>query len=78
MLGFGRGNLEDATLEQLADKGNGNYAHIDSLQEAQKVLVSEAGGTLVTIAKDVKLQLELNPRHVAAFHWACSKMLSKP
>ncbi len=67
VLGFGMGNLKDATLEQLADKGNGNYAYIDSLQEAQKVLVAEAGGTLVTIAKDVKLQLEFNPRHVAAF-----------
>jgi Ca-activated chloride channel family protein len=67
VLGFGMGNLKDATLEQLADKGNGNYAYIDTLSEAQKVLVTEAGGTLVTVAKDVKLQLEFNPRHVAAF-----------
>jgi Ca-activated chloride channel family protein len=67
VLGFGMGNLKDATLEQLADTGNGNYAYIDTLSEAQKVLVTEAGGTLVTVAKDVKLQLEFNPRHVAAF-----------
>jgi Ca-activated chloride channel family protein len=67
VLGFGMGNLKDATMEQLADKGNGNYAYIDSMQEANKVLVTEAGGTLVTIAKDVKLQLEFNPRHVGAF-----------
>lgn len=67
VLGFGMGNLKDATLEQLADTGNGNYAYIDTLSEAQKVLVTEAGGTLVTVAKDVKLQVEFNPRHVAAF-----------
>ena len=67
VLGYGMGNLKDATLEQLADKGNGNYAYIDTLQEANKVLVNQAGGTLVTIAKDVKLQLEFNPAHVAAF-----------
>ncbi len=67
VLGFGMGNLKDATLEQLADSGNGNYAYIDTLSEAQKVLVTEAGGTLVTVAKDVKLQIEFNPRHVGAF-----------
>ena len=62
MLGFGTGNLKDSTMEKLADKGNGNYAYIDSLHEARKVLVREAGGTLVTIAKDVKIQVEFNPR----------------
>jgi Ca-activated chloride channel family protein len=67
VLGFGTGNLKDATMEMLADKGNGNYAYIDSIGEARKVLVEEAGGTLVTIAKDVKLQLEWNPAEVASF-----------
>jgi Ca-activated chloride channel family protein len=66
-LGFGMGNLKDSTLEKLADHGNGNYAYIDSLAEARKVLVEQAGGTLVTIAKDVKLQIEFNPAHVKAF-----------
>lgn len=66
-LGFGGGNYKDATLEQLADRGNGNYSYIDSLQEARKVLVSEAGGTLVTIAKDVKVQVEFNPLRVAGY-----------
>jgi Ca-activated chloride channel family protein len=67
VLGFGRGNLKDATMEQLADKGNGNYAYVDSLAEARKVLVREAGSTLVTIAKDVKLQVELNPARVESY-----------
>jgi Ca-activated chloride channel family protein len=67
VLGFGMGNLKDSTLEKLADRGNGNYSYIDSLSEAQKVLVEEAGGTLVTVAKDVKLQVEFNPRLVAAY-----------
>jgi Ca-activated chloride channel family protein len=67
VLGFGRGNLQDAKMELLADKGNGNYAYIDSIAEARKVLVREAGSTLVTIAKDVKLQVEWNPRRVAAY-----------
>lgn len=66
-LGFGMGNLKDNTLEQLADKGNGKYAYIDDLREAQKELVEELSGTLVTIAKDVKLQIEFNPATVAAF-----------
>jgi Ca-activated chloride channel homolog len=66
-LGFGMGNLKDSTLEKLADHGNGNYAYIDSLSEARKVLVEQIGGTLVTIAKDVKLQVEFNPRQVKAF-----------
>src|SRR5262249_54924710 len=58
---------KDSTLELLADKGNGNYAYIDSLAEARKVLVSEAGGTLLTLAKDVKIQIEFNPERVAAY-----------
>jgi Ca-activated chloride channel family protein len=67
VLGFGMGNLQDGTLEQLADHGNGNYAYIDDLDEARKVLVTERGGTLVTIAKDVKIQVELNPMEVHAY-----------
>ncbi|HXT58175.1 MAG TPA: VWA domain-containing protein [Pirellulales bacterium] len=66
-LGFGTGNLKDGTLEKLADKGNGNYAYIDTLGEARKVLVEQLSGTLVTIAKDVKLQIEFNPAQVDAF-----------
>ncbi len=66
-LGYGMGNLKDATLELLADKGNGNYGYIDSTREARKVLVDEASGTLVTIAKDVKLQVEFNPATVASY-----------
>ncbi len=67
VLGFGQGNLKDATMEMLADRGNGNYSYIDSEAEAKKVLVSEAGATLVTIAKDVKIQVEWNPRQVAGY-----------
>jgi Ca-activated chloride channel family protein len=67
VLGFGRGNTKDATMELLADEGNGNYAYIDSAKEAEKVLVREAGSTLVTIAKDVKLQLEFNPAVVSSY-----------
>lgn len=67
VLGVGMGNLKDAKMEQLADKGNGNYAYIDSILEAQKVLVSEMGATLVTIAKDVKIQVEFNPALVQAY-----------
>ena len=67
VLGFGRGNLKDSKMEQLADRGNGNYAYIDNLLEARKVLVSEMGGTLLTVAKDVKLQVEFNPARVAAY-----------
>ncbi len=67
VLGFGMGNIKDSALEQLADKGNGNYAYIDSLAEAKKTLVEQAGGTLVTIAKDVKLQVEFNPALVQAY-----------
>jgi Ca-activated chloride channel family protein len=67
VLGFGMGNVKDATMEKLADRGNGNYAYIDSLAEARKVLVKEAGATLVTVAKDVKIQVELNPAKVAGY-----------
>jgi Ca-activated chloride channel family protein len=67
VLGFGMGNVKDSTMEKLADTGNGNYSYIDSLAEARKVLVEQAGGTLVTVAKDVKLQIEFNPRSVAAY-----------
>jgi Ca-activated chloride channel family protein len=67
VLGFGMGNLKDATMEKLADRGNGNYAYIDSIEEARKVLVKEAGATLVTVAKDVKLQVEFNPTQVAGY-----------
>jgi Ca-activated chloride channel family protein len=67
VLGFGTGNLKDATMEQLADRGNGNYAYIDTHKEARKVLVEQLGGTLITIAKDVKLQLEFNPWQVAGY-----------
>jgi Ca-activated chloride channel homolog len=67
VLGFGQGNLQDSRMEQLADHGNGNYAYIDGLAEAQKVLVEQAGATLVTVAKDVKLQVEFNPAKVASY-----------
>ncbi|MCG3138460.1 MAG: hypothetical protein HJJLKODD_02325 [Phycisphaerae bacterium] len=67
VLGFGMGNLKDATMEKLADKGNGNYAYIDTILEAQKVLVEQLSGTLVTIAKDVKIQIEFNPAQVSAY-----------
>jgi Ca-activated chloride channel family protein len=67
VLGFGTGNVKDSTMEMLANKGNGNYAYIDSLSEARKVLVREAGATLVTIAKDVKLQVEFNPARVSSY-----------
>jgi Ca-activated chloride channel family protein len=67
VLGFGTGNLKDSRMEKLADKGNGNYSYIDNIMEARKVLVSELGGTLLTIAKDVKIQLEFNPARVLAY-----------
>lgn len=67
VLGVGDDNLQDGTMEQLADRGNGNYAYLDSLEEAQKVLVREAGATFDTVAKDVKIQVEFNPAHVAAY-----------
>jgi Ca-activated chloride channel family protein len=67
VLGFGEGNLQDSKLEKLADKGNGNYSYIDTLNEARKVLVEQMGATLITIAKDVKVQVEFNPEQVAAY-----------
>lgn len=67
VLGLGSGNLQDATMEQLANKGNGNYAYLDSIDEAKKVLGQQVGGTLITIAKDVKIQVEFNPRLVKAY-----------
>jgi Ca-activated chloride channel family protein len=67
VLGFGMGNYKDSKMETLADKGNGNYAYIDNITEARKTLISEFGGTLFTVAKDVKLQVEFNPAHVQAY-----------
>lgn len=67
VLGFGMGNFKDSKMETLSNKGNGNYAYIDTITEAKKVLVNEFGGTLFTIAKDVKLQVEFNPAKVQAY-----------
>jgi Ca-activated chloride channel homolog len=67
IMGFGLGNYKDNKMETLADKGNGNYAYINNIQEAEKVFVKEFGGTLFTVAKDVKLQLEFNPKFVSAY-----------
>ena len=67
VLGFGRGNYQDQTMELLADKGNGNCSYIDDLKEAEKTLVKEGVGTLFTIAKDVKIQVEFNPNRVQAY-----------
>jgi len=67
VLGVGTDNLKDSTMQKLADKGNGNYAFLDSLDEARKVLVQQMNGTLVTIAKDVKIQVEFNPARVASY-----------
>lgn len=67
VLGFGTGNYKDSKMETLANKGNGNYAYIDSLNEARKVMVQELGATLLTVAKDVKLQVEFNPAKVAKY-----------
>ncbi len=67
ILGFGMGNYKDAKMEKLAGAGNGNYGYIDDLLEARKMLVSEMGGTLITVAKDVKLQVEFNPERVQAY-----------
>lgn len=67
VLGFGMGNYKDSKMEILADKGNGNYAYIDNIMEAKKVLVSEFGGTMFTIARDVKIQVEFNPALVQAY-----------
>ncbi len=67
VLGVGDDNLNDSTMQKLADKGNGNYAYLDSVEEAKKVLVRQINGTLVTIAKDVKIQVEFNPARVASY-----------
>jgi Ca-activated chloride channel family protein len=67
VLGFGMGNYKDSRMEKLADKGNGNYAYIDTPDEAKKVLVQQFGGTLFTIAKDVKIQIEFNPAKIKAY-----------
>lgn len=67
VLGYGTGNYQDAKMQKLADKGNGNHAYIDGINEAKKVLVNEFGGTLFTIAKDVKLQVEFNPAKVRGY-----------
>jgi len=67
VLGFGMGNYKDSKMQKIADRGNGNYAYIDNLLEARKVLVSQFGGTLLTIAKDVKLQVEFNPAKVKSY-----------
>lgn len=67
VLGYGMGNYKDSKMETLADKGNGNYAYIDNISEAKKTLVTEFGGTLFTIAKDVKLQVEFNPVKAGAY-----------
>jgi Ca-activated chloride channel family protein len=67
LLGFGMGNVKDDKMEIIADKGNGNYSYIDNLQEARRVLVREFGGTLFTIAKDVKFQIEFNPSKIESY-----------
>jgi len=67
VLGYGMGNLKDGKMEILADKGHGNYAYIDNISEARKAMVTEFGGTLFTVAKDVKIQVEFNPRYVQAY-----------
>jgi len=67
VLGFGMGNYKDSTMVKLADKGNGNYAYIDTISEAKKALVEQMAGTLITIAKDVKIQVEFNPAYVSSY-----------
>ena len=67
VLGFGTGNLKDSKMEQIADHGNGNFHYVDGLLEARKVLVEEMGGTLLTLARDVKLQVEFNPVRAAGY-----------
>ena len=67
VLGFGMGNYKDNKLEALADNGNGNYAYIDSIEEAERVLVTEMNGTMFTVAKDAKIQVEFNPANVAFY-----------
>ncbi len=67
VLGFGRGNIQDAKMQKLAKQGNGNYAYVDDIAEARKTLVAEMGATLLTVANDVKLQVEFNPNEVSAY-----------
>ena len=67
VLGFGQGNISDTNMLALADNGNGNYSYIDNISEARRVLIEEAGGTLFTVAKDVKLQVEFNPKKVKGY-----------
>lgn len=67
VLGFGMGNYKDSQVEALANKGNGNYSYVDSYREAKRVLVEQIGGTLITIAKDVKIQVEFNPAKVSGY-----------
>lgn len=67
VLGFGMGNLKDSLLQQIADRGNGSYGYVDTRREAEKLLVEQATGTLLTVAKDVKLQVEFNPARVSAY-----------
>ncbi|HAG12695.1 MAG TPA: VWA domain-containing protein [Ruminococcus sp.] len=67
VLGFGTGNIKDNKMETLADNGNGSYAYIDSVNEAKKVLVEEMGGTFITVAKDVKIQVEFNPAYIKGY-----------
>ncbi len=67
VMGFGKGNLKDAKLEQLADNGNGHYAYLDNLREARKVLVEQMTGSLITVAKDVKIKVEFNPAEVQSY-----------
>jgi len=67
VIGVGEGNLKDSTMELLADKGNGNYSYVADLMEARKVFVDQVGGTLVTVAKDVKLQIDFDPKQVASY-----------
>src|SRR5690606_13956315 len=67
ILGYGMGNYKDSKMEILANKGHGNYAYIDNISEARKAIVTEFGGTLFTVAKDVKIQVEFNPKYVQAY-----------
>ncbi len=67
VLGYGEGNFNDSMLEQISGRGNGNYAFVDNLEEANRVLVKQRAGTLYTIARDVKIQVDFNPKHVAAY-----------
>jgi Ca-activated chloride channel family protein len=76
VLGVGDDNLNDSMMQKLADRGNGNYAYLDSIEEARKVLVQQINGTLVTIAKDVKVQVEFNPARVVSYRLiGCEKRI---